>query len=854
MAKDRKKLPPVFMESPQTASVLDVLNRPGNDEERANKPIEIDESQLASISDFTQTKLSDIGAIRKLFPDIELSMQIVRSSIISPNDMETVSLVYNSENTSVPTDIKRSILEMIKAHISTNYGLEDKLATFVDEALFTHGAYIKAVIPETVVSNIINERAYNISMEALATKISKKIVGKPTANLLGEVGSPITVSLENSEGKEYTVNTSDFDENLLGIEITDNPALVMTNHIATKIALENTTDSLEAVRGITGTSKERKRDLTNLFKKTSTVKEMFIDVINYEGGKYTYGVPYITKLPVESVIPIHANGEPENHLGYFVLHDEKGTPLKKSDFKDTRGTHLVNLATNHTILDRANAALEKVGNTAPKITDSEEVYGRLVDSMLKTRLSKGTLGSVATISDDLQDIYRVMFQRTLASKKTKILFLPKNMVSYYAFNYRENGTGESLLENLTVLASIRAILMFTRINAAVKNSTTTTVVEVDLDDDMRDPVKIMNKVMSTVLKTRESALPIGMNRVEDIVDWIRKAGIKFKFNHKDLPNMNIVSSEETTSKIEPDDNLEELIRKFMLMRFSLPPKLVEDGYDSDFAATVIQNNILFSKRMTQERRKLAKMVTNDVKIIIEHDEVLREKIRQMIKGPIRKIIKGFDEPIQKYLDSNNYTNDELADTILDMFAKDIVVTFPTTEKTNTEGMKEAFEAYVDIVDEFIEHFVSTDALPEDVRGTMGDLDMDYIGNAIKSELIRKWMSDNNFLPEANMMFAYDEDNQPLYDVMGGYSDYLERVTETFYRFMKNRKKLTEKANERFAKIDEEDSDEDNEEAAAGDATTENTDGAQEEETDTVNADNDGVTDTGDDMGQFDEIQ
>lgn len=88
----------------------------------------------------------------------------------------------------------------------------------------------------------------------------------------------------------------------------------------------------------------------------------------------------------------------------------------------------------------------------------EEIYSHIITAKIKKRLSGGLLGDLAAIEEDNTDVYRVMMTRMLKKQKTKLL-LPSELVSYYAFKYRENGTGESLLETITVLSSIRAILM-----------------------------------------------------------------------------------------------------------------------------------------------------------------------------------------------------------------------------------------------------------------------------------------------------------------------------------------------------------------------------------------------------------
>jgi len=48
-------------------------------------------------------------------------------------------------------------------------------------------------------------------------------------------------------------------------------------------------------------------------------------------------------------------------------------------------------------------------------------------------------------------VYTTIMSRAFSGLKTKLLYIPKNNMSYIAFEYRENGTGLSLLEKSVML-------------------------------------------------------------------------------------------------------------------------------------------------------------------------------------------------------------------------------------------------------------------------------------------------------------------------------------------------------------------------------------------------------------------
>src|SRR5690606_15528925 len=124
------------------------------------------------------------------------------------------------------------------------------------------------------------------------------------------------------------------------------------------------------------------------------------------------------------------------------------------------------------------------------------------------------------------DIYFLMFTRALRNQKTSILYIPKEMMTYFSFFHDEYGVGKSLLDNLATLCSLRAILLFARVMAQAKNSINVTKVIADLPPNDPDPEKTAALVMDAVFKTRQNYLPLGLNNPADLVQWIQRAGLQ----------------------------------------------------------------------------------------------------------------------------------------------------------------------------------------------------------------------------------------------------------------------------------------------------------------------------------------
>ena len=146
------KVPNIVNQYPQSASVISKVLKSENTIKY--NPANID---FKDINMSIKEKIASNDDILTLFPDVELAIQILTSSILAPNDMINIALQYNPPSISLPSDIKQTLLDTIKQYMDDNYDMTSKLSTILREAMFTKGAYIEAIIPEASLDDIINQ-------------------------------------------------------------------------------------------------------------------------------------------------------------------------------------------------------------------------------------------------------------------------------------------------------------------------------------------------------------------------------------------------------------------------------------------------------------------------------------------------------------------------------------------------------------------------------------------------------------------------------------------------------------------------------------------------------------------------
>lgn len=739
--------------------------------------------KLSSISNSISSRYLDNKNMLQLFPDLELAMQILVSSILSPKDMVKTELIYKTNELIFPMELNTQILEEVKKYLNTTYDITKNMPALLEESLFTKGASVKAVLPESLLDAVINNNLENknsnvkISQEVfseLYTKVSDKLTLKPMG-VLGSYSNKNRVTLESFDNYKHSSDDTGLfinpeEPKLIDplVEISDNFSLLKLPMAANKIRSGLIKDKYRNKLSIENVSNH---DVTNILFKTTNSNTKLVEILpnSYNLPRKSVGKPLVLNLPSESVIPISLPNEPDKHLGYFVMVDENGSPVTTIQTDLSQLNSLLNNKSNDNnlssyLLQKANANLN--GNDASnslRIDNIAHIYANLVEDNLKNRLANGLYHDNVKISNDTE-IYKIMLARSLANKFTKVIYIPEEFTTYFAFDYYENGVGRSLLDNLKIITSLRAILMFSRTMAHLKSSINITTVGLTLDEHDPDPQKTVEIAMHEVLRMRQQYFPLGINSAPDLVDWIQRAGIEFSFEgHPGLPNTKFDFDVKNLQHTIPPTDFDEELRKQTYMALGLSPETVDNGFNPEFATSVVSNNLLLSKRVIIYQTKFLELLKSHVNKILNFDDAVRKNIKDIIKNNLASF--------EKYLtdeDKKVYTSDQdvVIDKYIDLFIEQLDLDLPKPDETTIENQLASFDKYVEALEKVIDHWISSEIANDSLVGELSNY-VDSVKAVVKSYFIRRWMSDNNFMPEISELVTSDNEGNPnidLYDV------------------------------------------------------------------------------------------
>ena len=793
----------------------------------------LDQGQLQVLSESIKSRIKDNENILKLFPDIELAIQIMVSSVLSPKDMMAVELLYNTIETLFPSDIQSKLNVLIQELFEKHYPIKNDLSQILRDMMFEKGSVVKMVLPENILDEIINDEL-SLSQESMNILLEKDSNDKLSIKPLGFLGdkpddSKLVPSLENllihrtQQRNPYTSKGIYIEDKveLDHIEVVDNFNVIKMPEIKEahrrKVAMESIvnisskTGTARTVEGIyfSGDDKTNKkmsrREFTSLVFKNKPRKIESVVTIGDPANAKRKSVtrPILKNIPSEACIPVCVPGDEKNHVGYFLLVDIDGnfvTTASMSTSMDNLASMISNNSTsdvNSSLLQKAasNLSLDKKALTLDHVS---KFYTTVVVRNLVDKLRHGRYKSELSVSLN-EEVANLMLARGLAAKFTRMVYVPKELITYFTLKYDINGVGLSYLDEIKMLTSVRGILLFAKVMGRVKNSINITNVKMKFDPRDPDPDLTAEQAMDEILKMRRQMFPFGINSMPDLADWVQRAGLQFTFEgHPDFPDMNFEFTNSSAEHKLPDDDFDESLRKQTYMAFGLTPEILDEVNAPDFATTVANNSLMFSKRAATIQEQFKLFITDLARKIMTHDPEFKKDVFKIFDDHKALLVKELSEEQVKEFNEDQQT---YWMALYDAVIENTTISLPKPDETTVKAQSESFETYKTFITSAVDTVISNDFMPADMIGQWADK-LDVIKSAFISHLLRQWLSNNNCLPELFDIITKDDNDNPNLKLSDVYKVHFEALAASALDFIKDFIPLKITTNETLKRIDD----------------------------------------------------
>lgn len=752
------------------------------------------EHLIAKLSDSTATNITDSESLLQILPDLKHAMNILVSSIISPNDMVNTELNFTLYDSELPSELAQAMLTVISDYFKNDYKIEQDLPKMLENALFKKGAYPLLVLPESTIDEVINS-PFRVTVENIAERLSingdlnwRGILG-PTNDQKNAAQRKRMTDIERNVFSMLGLEnmTIDIDKTVDGVVVkVDNVPLVKVadNTDALKIPLvknklvRDRADSL--VRGELG-NRDGQLSASQLEQSIYKARQYNqAPVVSLKTltdlDKPTVGHPLVMLLPAESVIPVHVPGNPEDHVGYFVLLDRTGNPVNRAEYLNFYNDLSLNTTQNREMVSQliqgTRRQMQGNGDNMYNYLDKEAAvmaYTEMIENDLLERLKNGIYGDTVEVSRPTE-VYRIMFARALAKQLTQILYVPKSLITYIAFDYNMWGVGKSLLEDTKILGSLRAMLLFANTMAEIKNSVNRERLIIDLDPNDPDPGRTVEFLYTEYARNRQSSFPIGASNPLDVVKFLQNAGVSMQVSgHDGYPQTKFDVESVNHDRKEVDNDLSDELKKRHIQALGIPPEAVDKVAEGEFATTIVRNNLIFTKTVTLYQQKFTAHIEDFARKYTLNDAILKNKLKKCISDHESKLSdilkKGGNEKI------------------LSIFIAALKASLPAPDTVQIEAQLQAFQSYSDALDKTLDAYLGSEFLTGSVLGELADT-IPQTKAALKAKFQRDWMRKNNMLPELNDLVTWSEEDGPAVNLMKEYDGHIEGIRKALEEFMK----------------------------------------------------------------------
>lgn len=785
---------------------------------------------LGKLSSTITASSNDAENIFATLPDTELTMMVVVSAIVSPNDMRSPEFTWSYDAPEIPPEIGGKFVSILSDYFEGPYNLKKLLPKALEAALFRTGSYPLIVVPESSVDDMINGRSA-ISTESVSNLLDANHVLK-SRGILGPNDKQLkAASIVKRSGIESMLNgftsSANIDSNVDSlVQVTDNinalkTPLLFDKYRETQLRNRLAPVGLESLYDIGNLEKayRQNRDVSH--------KEMMRVLPSSKASRAPIGHPMVILAPSDAMIPVHRPSAPDEHLGYYVLLDDLGYPLSNATDSNYY-QQLKNMNQNKT--DEATSSLLKRsrflsegGNMNANDTTLDALnqsYAVMLEMDLLERLRNGIYGEAVDIERP-EEVYRIMFARLLANQRTQLLYVPAELVTYFAFDYNTLGIGISLLEKSKFLAGIRSMLTYATLMGQLSNSVPRRNITITPDESDMEVDKTIDLVMNEYQRINNSALSFDGGKPLDIINGIRNSNTSVNVvGNPAFPETQVSVEDTATSRQLIDMAFDDEMKKRHGMALGVTPDLVDSTSEIEFAVQSINSNLLFTKRnaLHQEvaethmvdhvckyTRNSGALMTDLIKAVRAcRDEINANQRTQDELANVDDLMDGLDDtdetgkaPVEEadpysFVDLATVVkdksreegltvtphDDEISElALIDMFLDTLKISLPAPDSTKLSNQIELYSQFVTAVDTVLPAYVNVEML-EYKLGDEGRDAAPMIITMIKSYFHRQFLAQNNIMPELRALVLPDGDEEEILNVLTVHEQHLDSLSAT----------------------------------------------------------------------------
>ena len=689
--------------------------------------------------------------ILQLVPEVDKAAKLMIASCISPTDLSHHPIKIAFDDKSLNEESAARLSEFATNFFQEKLNLKTQLPSWMYQFGYESGACIFAVVPLKSFDKIEDESF--VGKEDFITQVvdresSDSLFGfsdgkhntvQRNAELMGleSYADECIFSQVHQLDPKLTKPTSNHSKDLINkilatesISLTDNPSVLQLSR--------------------EGNKKRDKRTNKILSSKYRNVKEHMVVSVDANDDRDAkdgvVGDAILLRLPPESVTIIHTPGDPSDHQGYLVLLDESGAPItgtdsqnqqpgKAVDYNESQGNIFNQVYSAYGLTQGARGYSTEESNT--------RIYTQIMEKHLRNRLDAS--GFANTDIGNSDSIYRCMFQRFLHAKRTRVLFLPKDLVGYMTFEMDENGYGVSRLDRIKFSLGLMMSVQISRVLAAIKAAMDRRKVEVNFTENlMESPEAIFQHIVREYTNKSTMTFSIDPNVIQS-----QMADKSLSIKGTNIPGMETfdITNEPDgrNSAVDFDPELQSGLLKTILNGLNIPASTMNALNEDEYARSISTTNLFFAMSIRLDQDITIRCVSDILRKYARYSSSFRAALRKELPELQDSDKEGVSKTIDDIMD------DDDGNSPIERLINSMSISLPEPNVSTSKAQYDSFDQSIGSITNMVQAI-----FPDDLAGsddTLGPiirlLRSRFISSNIRSYLETSGISgmdipDNNF--------------------------------------------------------------------------------------------------------------
>lgn len=699
-----------MMSSDSLRAKIKELNVKSNKGQRSGNLRGIGVESMSGIADSAKISRNKARILKKMSPTLDRGLQILAGMISCPEGGVRTNINYNLGTFDGISDEKTArILTAIKRYVDVELDIESTLQSTVYKIISEVGADVEVYIP---------------------------------IDLLDDM-----VGLES---------TGYIDKNTTEIEYDPKTYIHTTNNVGALLMSAPTTKDVVGNEAATNT---RSR-LSRINKTTMALSKT--DVLGANGV-------IVRKTTGASVIPIMYNGRVIKYVGLF---DEMGGFVTQDDnvpFGDLMdGTTSDSEKSQYEILNReakvSNSSIRENGIYKDIRTSIEN---DIVSAILEDKNDTMTSHLIESMGEE--NVLDILISRAMAEKKTRVIMLDPDYVSYMSLIENDNGRGITVIEDNSSIILLHVTLLYAKILAELESSIPSTVVTATLDENDMDADATLNDIQGELATSVLKDYQLDYSGNRNLFRSLSRMNTSFKIENANIdgmPNMDIDIDRKQDRVDGPSTDILELVGKFATQGIGISAEHVDNSYSEKFKLQVSRDNDITARQMNIYVRSVNAAITDRARKRIVHNNDLWNELTSII---------GAKDSDDKLIDLLGHLSLELPEG--------------TTSKFDT--LAQNLDVLTTAVADYVEK-----AIPDTIidNGSRIDADsLDTMREMVEGAFIRAYAANTDLFGGLGMdLTSMDGIASVINGELEDYGDAFKKMTKGIVKFNKKVNKATDK--------------------------------------------------------------